>query len=79
MEKLTIFEEECQNKCTLCNRDFKWKYYYHPATRIAELPLKEFEFITEHATCRSLMRRQRETKDKLLGIEFQIWEKKYFI
>lgn len=78
MEKLQIVND-FENKCCLCERPFKWRMYYHPAPEIGALPLKSFELITECATCRSLIRKRREMQDKLLGLEYEIWERKYFI
>jgi hypothetical protein len=78
MDKLVIYED-CKDRCSLCNKDFKWRCYYRSAGSIGELPLKEFDLVTAHAGCRNLMKKRQDIKSKLVDIEFKIWEKKYFI
>jgi hypothetical protein len=77
MEKLQIMND-FENKCCLCERPFKWRMSYN----IFEQPLgdkiKSFQLITECPKCRSLIRRKRELQDKLLGVEFEIWNKRIF-
>ena len=78
MEKLQIVND-FENKCCLCEKDFKWRMSYHPAPEIGEKPFKSFELITECANCRSLIRKKRALKNELLELEYKIWERKYFI
>lgn len=74
-----MIRNDFENKCCLCEKDFKWRMAYHSEPEIGKKPFKSFELITECANCRSLIRKKRELEIKLMNIQYEIWERKYFI
>jgi hypothetical protein len=62
-------EEMNEDKCFLCNRDFKHKKYYKKGL----IEVKEFELITHCIPCRKLLREYELLKAKLVNLEYEIF------
>lgn len=63
------------NKCTICNKDFKYSF---PRWRFPETPegLYEVRMKTEHPACLALVRKMDRLKDEMLNLEFELFRKK---
>ena len=59
--------------CTVCSKKWKHRVRYIFCENYPFI-VKEAEFITAHAGCRSLIRKQRELEDELLKIEWKLFE-----
>ena len=71
-ENIHIHQED--NICTVCGKHW---LYRKRCTLIEDYPgMKEIEFITSHASCRSLMRKKKDLDKAILDIEFKIFNLK---
>ena len=63
------------NKCTVCNKDFKYSF---TRWRFPETPegLYEVRMKTEHPACLALVRKIDRLKDEILNLEFELFRKK---
>jgi hypothetical protein len=62
-----------ENICNVCGKD--WKHYrmYKPS---GSKGIKEFDLITAHSVCRSLLNKINNTKNKLKELEYELYIKK---
>ena len=68
-----IIENTPDDVCYNCLR----KYKHRKIFRYVADGIKETEFITCCCSCRSLFRRKKELEEKILEIEFEIFERQY--
>ena len=62
-----------ENICSVCGKKSK-HYKIYKSIQFSEL--KEVEFVTAHAGCRSLLNKIRNTKNKLNELECELYIKK---
>jgi hypothetical protein len=63
------------NKCTICNKDFKYTF---TRWRFPETPegLYEVKMKTEHPACLALVKKMDRLKDEIINLEFELFRKK---
>jgi hypothetical protein len=68
---MILIESVPSDVCYTCLRVYKHRRIY----KLSIDGLKETEIITSCCTCRSLFRRVKELEEKILEIEFEIFER----
>lgn len=70
IERITI--DPSDNICTVCGTP----YPYRKVFSFKVDGLKNVEFVTAHAGCRSLVNKIKKLKDELLNLEFKLYCKR---
>ena len=64
-----------ENICTVCAKPYKHRIRYLTFIN-GDRTIKDLEFITAHAECRSLVRQIEEQKQKLTDLEWKLYKLK---
>ena len=77
LEEERIKIDPTDNLCNVCGKKFKhYKYFYCENGAMLKTDIKNVEFVTAHAGCRSLVDKIKKLKDELLDLEFKLYCKK---
>lgn len=63
--------------CSVCDRQMIYRKAFTKGWTDETKTCKEFELITAHAGCRSLMNKINKLKDELCGLEYQLFCMKF--
>ena len=70
--KITEIDYDNKDTCTICGNYCKHRKRYF-VTSSTPKGLKEVDFITAHATCRSLMKKKLELERELVDVEWKLF------
>jgi hypothetical protein len=59
--------------CALCNKPMTYRKVFNKGWTDETKTCKEFEYITEHATCRGLRRKINKLKCELCDLEYKLF------
>ena len=63
--------------CALCNKPMTYRKLFNKGWTDETKTCKEFEYITEHATCRGLRRQIKKVREELSDLEYKLFSRTY--
>ncbi len=69
--------DSTETMCTVCSKPYRWRKDYTIVEKLDVGYIKEVEFVTAHAGCRSLLCKYHKLQDELLDMKWKLIELKY--